>query len=88
MTLNRNGEARKPPLPVTVFPHKYDAEQSQCGLRGLTRKTVFSNNAGHAPVIGVGSDHISIKGPRRSNVHTRFTNPTISLLMKRKFQLP
>ncbi|VXD06171.1 hypothetical protein SPHINGOT1_640032 [Sphingomonas sp. T1] len=29
----------------------YDAGQSQCGLRVVTRKTVFSNNAGHAPVM-------------------------------------
>lgn len=51
------GEARKPPQPITIFPHDYDAEQSQCGSRGFTRKTVFSNNAGHAPAIGVGPDH-------------------------------
>lgn len=45
------GEVRRPPQSITVFPHTYNAEQSQCGLRVLTRKTVFSNNAGRAPVM-------------------------------------
>lgn len=73
------GEVRKPPQSITVFPHVYDAEQSQCGLRALTRKTVFSNNAGRAPVIGVGPDHILFNRQCRSNVHTESANPTISL---------
>jgi hypothetical protein len=48
---SKGGRFQKPPQSITVFPHVYDADQSQSGLRVLTRKTVFSNNAGHAPVM-------------------------------------
>lgn len=66
-----NGEALQPPRSVTVLPYIYDAEQSQCGSRDHSRRTVFSNNAGHAPVIGVGSGHRGIHLQPCGYVHSR-----------------